>query len=319
MRGHTLLASVHLLFATGSAAPLLSGRIANLGNISSLVVFGDSYSDNGNEYRLSGQKWPADPAYYQGRFSNGLEWNEHLAQTLRLPLHNYAYGGATTSNALVQGYSGNGSTLPVPSLEEQVNTYLQDTPSEAPPATSLFALLGGANDLLFNPNLTAVQSVGVISGLITTLRNRGARNFLLLNYPDLGALPYDFYIPSATQQQLHNFSVELGTQLGSLRNSIADSGTAPTAPTTSTPVTAYYADLVPLFESFGYYQGGWRDVGLDQLGLYGSCLTGAYVEVPQRTLCDDPDKHVFWDEYHPTRVAHQIIADEVQKVLGVSG
>lgn len=33
---------------------------------SSIVVFGDSYTDNGNAYRLSNKTWPADPAYYEG-------------------------------------------------------------------------------------------------------------------------------------------------------------------------------------------------------------------------------------------------------------
>lgn len=74
-------------------------------------------------------------------------------------------------------------------------------------------------------------------------------------------------------------------------------------------------DLVPLFGTFGFYKGGWKTAGFDTYGLYGSCLVGAYVEVPQRTLCDDPDRHVWWDEYHPTRHAHQIIAQAAMKAL----
>lgn len=186
-----------------SAAPL---RDRNPLNFSSLVVFGDSYSENGNEYRLSNQTWPVDPAYFGGRFSNGFVWNEDLAQNLSIPLHNYAYGGATTSNALVQGHSSNGSTIPVPSIDEQVNAYLQDIPDDAPLDSSLFALFAGVNDILFDFNITAIPSAGVISGVITQLRNKGAQNFLLLNYPDLSMLPYDFYIPLATQLQLPEFS-----------------------------------------------------------------------------------------------------------------
>ena len=278
---------------------------------SSLVVFGDSYSDNGNEYRFSNNSWPADPAYYQGRFSNGLVWNEILAQNLSIPLKNYAYGGATTSNAFVQGYSGKGGTIPVPSIDEQVNMYLDQAPEDAPLNSTLFAFLGGANDILFDPNITAVQSVGVLSGLTTQLRNRGAQNFLLLNYPDLGMLPYDYYIPLPTQLQLGNFSQDLDEDLGSLTSSLTASGRSPTTPTSSPPVTVTYVNLIPLFQSFGYYEGDWRKYGFDQFGLYGNCLVGVYAEVPNRTLCTNPDEHVFWDEYHPTRISHALIAQEV--------
>ena len=303
------LGAISLLVSVASAYPLQTCSWST--SFSSLVVFGDSFSDNGNEYQLSNQTWPVDPAYFGGRFSNGLVWNEVLAQNLSIPLHNYAYGGATTSNALVQGYSGAKSTLAVPSIDEQVNQYLQSVPPDAPLESSLFTFLGGANDVLFDSNITAIQSVGVISGVITQLRNKGAENFLILNYPDLSTLPYDFYIPLPTQLQLRQFSQELDTGLRWLRSSLDASGRSATQPTSSTPAAAYYVNLVPLFESFEYWEGGWRDAGFDPLGLYGSCLVGAYVEVPQRTLCADPDQRVYWDEYHPTRVSHRLIAQSI--------
>src|SRR3990167_2721798 len=47
-----------------------------------MIVFGDSYSDNGNDYKLSGNKYPNSNAYYQGRFSNGPVWVEYFAKLL---------------------------------------------------------------------------------------------------------------------------------------------------------------------------------------------------------------------------------------------
>ncbi|KAF9165657.1 hypothetical protein DFQ26_009600, partial [Actinomortierella ambigua] len=45
-------------------------------NFTDIVVFGDSYADNGNTYKLTKQQWPGSK-YYHGRFSNGYVWPEY--------------------------------------------------------------------------------------------------------------------------------------------------------------------------------------------------------------------------------------------------
>ena len=64
---------------------------------SHLVLFGDSLTDTGNYYRLSGGS-PAAP-YAGGRFCNGPLWAEYLATSLGMdyqPADNFAVAGATT-------------------------------------------------------------------------------------------------------------------------------------------------------------------------------------------------------------------------------
>ena len=65
-----------------------------------LYVFGDSYCDVGNIFVATGGAEPAAP-YYNGRFSNGPIWLDHVAGFLGLPLKpsilggtDYAFGGA---------------------------------------------------------------------------------------------------------------------------------------------------------------------------------------------------------------------------------
>lgn len=303
-----------LLFVLAAhALPLRQERQSS--PYSAIVMLGDSYSDNGNEFRLSNQSWPQDPAYFDGRFSNGPVWVEDLAANLDVPLRDYAVGGATTSNALVQGYSGKEADLPVPSLAEQAESFLADTKSGTQIDSTLFAILGGANDVLFNPNITAVRTVGVISSIIANLQNRGARHFLLLNYPDFGMIPYDSYVDRSTQDKLRDFSQGLSTELASLTSALTASGPTPTAPASTPDVAVTFVDLVPVFHDLQFYRGGWKGLGYDRFGLYGSCLTGAYVEVPQRTLCTDPDRRVFWDEYHPTGRSHRRIAQTAVESL----
>ena len=68
-------------------------------SFSDIVVFGDSLSDNGNLFRLTGQP---PPPYFKGRFSNGPVWVERLAAPLGLDgITDFALGGATTSDVRV--------------------------------------------------------------------------------------------------------------------------------------------------------------------------------------------------------------------------
>src|ERR1700693_2489301 len=68
--------------------------IASASSFSSVVVYGDSLSDNGNLYSLIG--YPPSPPYYMGRFSNGPVIAEQLAAYLGAPLYDFAVGGATS-------------------------------------------------------------------------------------------------------------------------------------------------------------------------------------------------------------------------------
>ncbi|KNE71211.1 hypothetical protein AMAG_20414 [Allomyces macrogynus ATCC 38327] len=70
------------------------------------VAFGDSATDTGNVYALIKGAWPRS-AYFKGRFSNGPTWIEYLVQLVGArELRDFAYGGVTTDNALVQGWTG---------------------------------------------------------------------------------------------------------------------------------------------------------------------------------------------------------------------
>jgi phospholipase/lecithinase/hemolysin len=64
---------------------------------SQIVVFGDSYNDVGNIHALAaahGIDYPPAP-YYQGRFSNGPIWIEHVAASFGLPMLPSAAPGGT--------------------------------------------------------------------------------------------------------------------------------------------------------------------------------------------------------------------------------
>src|SRR4051812_8065002 len=91
-----------------------------------LYVFGDSYCDVGNLFTATGGAVPSAP-YYNGRFSNGLIWVDHVARLLGVPLTpslsggtDYAFGGAwvTASQRVGRGAF-------IPSVPQQVELYLR--------------------------------------------------------------------------------------------------------------------------------------------------------------------------------------------------
>ncbi|KAF4774761.1 GDSL-like Lipase/Acylhydrolase [Colletotrichum scovillei] len=296
--------------ATAYAAVLPSTQLpreVKTSSISSIVVFGDSFSDNGNgAARVSNNAWPTDK-YYKGRFSNGIVWAEYVAANLSLPLYDYAVGGATTSNALIQGYTGAKGDIAVPSVIDQVVSFLarmnpqggafgaSDSMAIESPLLILFA---GANDILFNANISASQSYQILRQAEAQLRDAyPSARVLTLTPPDISRLPYGFYLEdNLGKNQLRTFTDQLGELLDRSKTG------------------AVNVDLRPLFDDFEYYASP-RAYGFDPLGKYGSCLEGAYGETPNVTICGDPDRRVYWDEYHPTTHTHSWIAKEVLDVL----
>ncbi len=101
-----------VLFATAMVIVLMAmTSSAFASSFSSLIVYGNSLSDNGNLYSLIG--YPPAP-YYDGRFSNGPVAAEQLATDLGVPLYDFAVGGATSG---VRNYIDGGTQTAVGSLE----------------------------------------------------------------------------------------------------------------------------------------------------------------------------------------------------------
>ena len=95
--------------------------IAPIGN---LIVFGDSLSDMGNA-KDSILNVPDVPPYWQGRFSNGMVWVEHLSQSYGVTTthgfgtsagDNRAFGGAQTGAGFAY--------LLIPNVGSQITNYL---------------------------------------------------------------------------------------------------------------------------------------------------------------------------------------------------
>lgn len=167
-----------LLMVLLTIACLATSAIA--ASFNSVVVYGDSLSDNGNLFKATGgvPGWP----YYEGRRSDGPVAVEQLAMSLSVPLLDFAWIGATTGEG---NYADGGSvtSLGAFGLPGMTNMYAATKVSLSPSMLSggLFVVWGGPNDFLAQTSLgwppDAIISTAVSNELaiIMDLKSRGAK------------------------------------------------------------------------------------------------------------------------------------------------
>lgn len=275
-----------VISATAQAAPYTS-----------IYMFGDSLSDNGNFYAAlsaAGEPVPPSPPYYMGRFSNGPVWVEDLATSLGIPLFNYAYGGATTGTTNISNPLPAGVELP--GLQLEIASFSSNH-SQGADENALYIVWAGGNDYLFTTNTvdTVLNNIGTA---IKNLSLLGAKNFLVLNIQDLGKFP------------------------------VVNGGTLPHPNSYYTSlINAHNAGLLPTI----YAKGLPSDVKITLLDVnslsnsvlqnpteYGlTNVTNACVDksTTPYTVCSNPSEYFFWDEGHLSSTTNSLIAQAASNAL----
>ena len=248
--------------------------------ITSIVSFGDSLSDVGNDYIGSGGTQPAPTAdYYQGRFTNGGNWLDYLAHDLGVAApvaslaggSNYAFGGASTGSGTTTYAPGQA----VPNVDSQIAMYLA---SHTPSPNQLFTIWAGANNLLIGNQTNPTVPAHDIANAITTLANAGAKQFLIPNLPLLGEIPASSTLSLTQRAGLDAWSVgfnqTLQAEAASLQKSLG--------------VQIHIADIQTLLTNVmaNPSQFGFTNVTGSAVN---SSLTG--------------NGYLFWDAEHPTTAA----------------
>lgn len=324
-----LLLILNLLVAGGAAAQAAAPD--------GLVVFGDSLSDTGNKYAVRGMLSeppydtlnafgvPSDP--YQSDngiyFSNGPVWIEEVAATVGLGLDaearllggrafgNYAWGGARAQAPSVD--DGNRH------LGEQVASYLADVNYNVRPDTLHVIFIGGNDVVAALVTLAttgsfpdAIQSLALAAASIqenvTALVNAGARRFLILNVPNVGLIPaigengkpittcFSVLLNQGGNLPMGCPAVTLPISIDGIADSLEDGG----AEVTRVDVFSFITTIAEQADSFGLD---------DTTGFCVMPNVAPYV-------CDSPNRYLFWDGIHPTRVLHRLLASRVQNELG---
>jgi phospholipase/lecithinase/hemolysin len=280
---------------------------------STIYAFGDSLSDAGNIFAGTFGATPPSPPYYHGEFSNGPVWVQDLAAQLGLGSlkpsllggTDFAYGGGETG---VTSFNISDPRTDILGANGQVGTqgqlyqfeqYLLAHSIAADPQ-ALYTIWIGSNDLAdiaATDPANAVADVGKVVGnidaTVNDLAQLGAKNFLILNVPDLGTTPMAISQGPAAQAALSQLSAGLDAALVPSFAALA----AADGVNIQTLNTYLLLDsIVASPPSFGFTD------------VTDPCLVGI-------TACANPNQFLFWDNQHPTAAAQAIVAGAARPLV----
>jgi outer membrane lipase/esterase len=295
-----------LLCASASALPL---HPANAGTT---LVLGDSLSDSGNAFRLTGGAFP-DPLFYKdGRLSNGPIWADRLA-----PGQGYyadLLAGAPTSKtvdgwnfAVAGALSGAAPldpvTLSAPGLLTQVRDYRAFAAAGRIPASARATsaiIWAGANDhgaRATDPTRTAAGDAAFVDTTVANLRaatselaSGGLREIVLLNQFDFSRAPTTQLFPDAVRAAGDAMTSAHNAKLLQVASDLNASSSA----------RVILVDVERLLDDIAAHPSayGFTNVTRPCLPDDGApeCLTTA-----------EADKRLFWDGTHLTSAAHGLV------------
>ena len=250
-------------------------------------VFGDSISDTGNYYRLSGGSPP--PPYAEGRFCNGPLWVEYLAASLGMPYQsgdNFAVAGATTGTLNANdGVAGR----EYPGLLDEVASFAALS-SVSEPGRALYVVEAGANDVSvalatgMSPVAMIANGVNNTVAAIQQLSGSGAQFILVMNLPDVGVTPLARGLGESGPAMLTQLSAAYNQALDQALNQLTQAG----IPTIRLNAFAVLDDMVNRPAAYGFTD-----------------VTTPCLFAPAGS---NPDQFLFWDAWHPTTRAHQVLA-----------
>ena len=284
------------------ALAVLASMPAAAGPYSSLVVFGDSLSDNGNNalaglfdptQTITGNSYIPSNTYASGVYSNGPVWASDVAAAIGVPLApslaggtDFAFGGATTGT---QGPGPGGFPY---SLLVQSGMYLGATGNTASPsalyviagggndARAALAAIGGGADVAATIAATAASFAANVGAIVDSLQFAGAQHIVVWDAPNLALAPAVMAGPPGTSF--------LANALVTTMNARLADRLAGEAGVTTFDIFGLGTQIAANPALFGF-------TNVDD-----ACGAVAAADCSQ---------YAYWDGIHPTAATHRVIAD----------
>lgn len=268
-----------------------------------LIVFGDSLSDTGN---LASVTVDFPFPFFDNRISNGPVLVDYLAAELGLQA--LASRHVTTSNGGDNFAISGGNILgsDTEDLTSQISAFLSRENAQARGVSNaLFLVMMGGNDLRDVRSLrSAAEASNRIDSIIATLDNQfsrlyqaGARNFLVPNVADIGAIPEsiarrasDPDVSARARRYVQEYNQKLAIMLQTWSQ----------RPGTSLNVFDLFSEFDRVLSnasSFGFTRTEIGCFQIDGFRFDSECLFGTRF-----------DRFVFFDNIHPSARLNEIIS-----------
>ncbi|XP_061346637.1 GDSL esterase/lipase At1g74460-like [Gastrolobium bilobum] len=319
-------------------------------------IFGDSLSDVGNNKYLSRSLAQASLPWYgidmgnglpNGRFTNGRTVSDIIGDKLGLPRPpafldpsltkeiilekgvNYASGGGgilnETGTYFIQKLSLDKQIELFQGTQQLIRGKIGKKGAEKFFREANYVVALGSNDFInnylmpvysdswkYNDNTFMDYLIGTLRRQLKLLHSLGARQLVVFGLGPMGCIPLQRVL-STTGNNCREKANKLALSFNKATSELVD-------------------DLVKQLPDSSYLFGDAYDVVYDVISYpikYGfqnadspCCSFGSIRPsltcTPASTLCKDRSKYVFWDEYHPTDSANELIANELIRKFGFS-
>lgn len=344
------------------------------GYISRVVVFGDSLSDTGRMRGRLGGIGFLSPPYWLGRFANGPNWVDYLSQRLDLAVANWAVGGAVATEVndakihQIKSYVKLGGQHFVSgSTQDQIEKYLNDhaklvngKKTLTDPEKTLYIIWIGANDyvskidskgtlnkFIDKPNQqgghqrTVKRTVQAIHRQLHKLHCAGAKNFLIINLPDIGVSPdvykrgINYKKRGSNEKNQRILKTSKTFTLAAQNHNKLLQKISNRLQSADKSIRLAYLDIYQAMQGLENetHQGSKFDHGFTfakqqiefqgtRLSFAKACYGGNYLgnkRQPESKVCDHPLSALYWDDVHPTTFAHCWLSYFAQKELAKQG
>ncbi len=263
--------------------------------ISNVFVFGDSLSDTGNLFTLTGGLVPSAPSYFNGRFSNGPLAVEYLTADLgtNVTLNSFAVAGATTGT---ENTLSNDLGVVLPGLQTQLAAFSVLATLGGVDKDGLYIVWAGPNDFLefldgqniSDPALLLQNGSLNLANSATILHSLGAENIVLPNMINLGRIPFSKNFPAEATAITKAFNARVALDLDNLNFSVTE------------------VDLFSTGEAIAKDPAtfGFSNITDPLLPLQFSANPPL-----------NPQEFFFWDDLHPTTQGYAVLADTIYQTV----
>ncbi|XP_060206541.1 GDSL esterase/lipase At1g74460 [Lycium barbarum] len=316
-------------------------------------IFGDSLSDVGNNKYLSKSLATANLPWYgidfgsglpNGRFCNGRTVADIIGDEMGLPRPpayldpsltedvilnngvNFASGGGgilnETGGLFIQRFSLYKQIELFQGTQELIREKIGKKEAENFFQQAQYVVALGSNDFINNYLMPVYRDSWTYNdqsfiqylmdtqrAQLTLLHSLGARELMVFGLGPMGCIPLQRVL--STDGKCQDKTNQLALAFNKATNELVVE-LSNTLPNASYKFGDAYDVVNDVITNPGNYGFSSSDSPCCSFGRIRPALTC----IPASTLCSDRSKYVFWDEYHPSDSANQLIATELIKKLG---